>query len=291
MRVALVTGCAGFLGRNMTKCLLADGWQVRGVDLPSANWSEVDHRVEGLEVDIADLSSDDSILKDVNAAFYFSGLADNRPALSRPLEYLDTNTRSFAQFLEAVRGSGLPKVLFASSSAVYAPHNRPMGEDAKCDPANPYGLSKMLSENIASHWRKVYGLPTVSLRIFQCYGPGAVFGGAVTGFFNRHQEGLPLTVVGDGSQVRDFIHVDDVCEGFLRVAEADQFADIYNLGTGQHTTILDLAQLIDPDNIEFLAPRDGDVPMMLADMSRFKADMGWLPEITLVDGVGHLLKT
>ncbi len=289
MSVALVTGCAGFLGRNMTKRLLADGWQVRGVDLPSANWSEVDNKVDVVKSDIAELSSEEGILKDLDAVFYFSGLADNRPAMERPLDYLDINTRAFARFLETVRGQGTPKVLFASSSAVYAPHDVPMAEDAKCDPGNPYGLSKMLSENIASHWRKVYGLPTTSLRIFQCYGPGAVFGGAVTGFFNRHQEGLPLTVVGDGSQVRDFIHVDDVCEGFLRVAKADQFADIYNLGTGQHTTILDLARLIDPDNIEYLPPRDGDVAMMLADMSRFQKDIGWLPQITLAEGVKRLL--
>ena len=156
--------------------------------------------------------------------------------------------------LEAARKAGVKKLVYASSSSIYGipdPKYIPTSEDAPINPQYPYAETKYQGERWVNHYNLIYHLPTVSLRLFNVFGPrsrttgtyGAVFGTFLAQKINNQ----PFTVVGDGTQLRDFVFITDVCNAFVKVAESDISGEVFNVGTGKPQTILRLVELLRGD--------------------------------------------
>src|SRR6185295_277477 len=180
--------------------------------------------------------------------FHFAGIGDIVPSIEKPTEYMDTNVQGTVRVLECARHAGAEKFVYAASSSCYGLAAVPTAEDHPIDPRYPYALSKYLGEQAALHWHRVYGLKVNAIRIFNAYGTrsrtsGAY--GAVFGVFLRQKlAGQPFTVVGDGTQTRDFVYVTDVAEAFLAAAEGTAVGEAFNVGSGKESTILRLVELL-----------------------------------------------
>ena len=202
--------------------------------------------------DVCDLHPDDQLFEGADFVFHFAGIGDIVPSIDRPIEYMSTNVMGTVRVLEASRRAGVRKVVYAASSSCFGlAEELPTPETARINPMYPYALGKYLGEQSVLHWGEVYGLPVVSIRIFNAFGPrsrttggyGALFGV----FLAQKLAGKPLTVVGDGNQTRDFVFVTDLVRAFLLAAESDHRQEVYNLGTGQPQSVNHLVDLLDCD--------------------------------------------
>jgi len=295
----LVTGAAGFIGSHMCDLLLEQGHRVTGVDnLATGRLRNVEHlsgndRFTFIEADICDPAAMAGAVADKDWVFHFAGLADIVPSIQQPLLYHRANVDGTAVLLEASRQAGVGRFLYAASSSCYgAAPDTPTPETAPIRPAYPYALTKYLGEQMALHWGQVYGMPVASLRLFNVYGPrsrttgayGAVFGV----FLAQKLAGRPLTVVGDGTQSRDFTFVTDVTRAFLAAADSDVSGEAFNIGSGGHYTVNRIVELIGGDRVA-IPKRPGEPDITFADTARFRAATGWAPKVTFEEGVGVLL--
>jgi len=224
--------------------------------------------------------------------FYFAGIGDIVPSMEHPLGYMSANVQGTAHVLEAARAARVARVIYAASSSCYGLAQTPTPESHKVDPQYPYALSKYLGELSAFHWGQACGLPVNSIRIFNAYGTrsrtsGAY--GAVFGVFLRQKlAGTPFTVVGDGTQRRDFLYVSDVAEAFLRAAESADAGRIYNLGAGDPQTVNRLVELLEGD-VVYIPKRPGEPDCTWADITRITQELGWRPKISFEEGVQRIL--
>lgn len=283
-RLVVVTGAAGFLGRHVAAALDANGLAVRGLDrcdrpdgFPGA-WQRAD---------MDTVAAGDAVFAGASALIHCAGIANPATCEADPQACLRTNVASVATVLEAARRQEA-RVVALSSAAVYGPVDRPSREDDALRPVNLYGLSKVMLEQLTEHWRLAHGVSSVTLRVFQAYGAGGLHLGAVGAFLRCRVARQPINLVGDGGQVRDFVHVSDVARAIVAAALGGG-AGIYNLGSGRPRTVAELAALIGGPTIT-LPPRPGEPRMICADMARFAADFGWLPEIGLEEGIAGVLK-
>ncbi len=195
---------------------------------------------------------------------------------------------------EAARHNGVSRLLYAASSSCYGiPDIFPTPESAAINPRYPYALTKYLGEQILLHWGQLYGVPVTSLRLFNVYGPrartsgtyGAVFGV----FLAQKLAGKPLTIVGDGTQARDFTYVSDVVRAFLAAAERGRGGAIYNVGSGATVSVNRLVELIGTDQVVHIPKRPGEPDCTFADTARITAELGWRAQVTIEAGVAQLL--
>lgn len=302
-RYAVVTGGAGFIGSHMVDLLLERGFRVRIVDDLSTGRRENLRDALGrpdcdlIQKDMCDLLRDPHLFSGADYVFHFGGLGDIVPSIEQPARYMRANVDGTLAVLEAARNAGVAKVLYAASSSCYgASPPLPTAEGAPIDPEYPYALSKYLGELTALHWARVYRLPVVSMRMFNVYGPrvrttGAY--GAVLGVFLAQKlNGSPLTVVGDGTQSRDFVHVTDVTRAFLLAAESDAAGEIFNLGSGDPQTVNRLVELIGGPGgrVVHVPKRPGEPDCTWADISKIERTLGWHPTVSLEAGVRELLE-
>ena len=238
-KIALVTGGAGFIGSHMVDLLLKKNFTVRVIDnfVGGHKKNILQHkknkRFKLKRIDICKLKSNDFFFKNVDYVFHFAGIGDIVPSIENPKNYMFTNVLGTVNVLEAARKNKVKKFVYAASASCYGLNTSKISENAKIKLEHPYALSKNLGEQAALHWHKVYKLPVNIIRIFNAYGPrsrttgayGAVFGV----FFKQKLNKLPLTIIGDGKQSRDFIYVTDVVKGFLKVAESKISGEIFNL--------------------------------------------------------------
>ena len=296
--VAVVTGGAGFIGSHMVDLLLARGFEVRVID------NLVGGRRENLaqhektsnlvfeEKDIRACAPDDALFKGVKYVFHFAGIGDIVPSIERPLEYLSINVQGTAHMLECARQAKAEKFVYAASSSCYGLAAVPTREDHPIAPQYPYALSKYQGEQAVFHWNQVYGLPANSVRIFNAYGTrsrtsGAY--GAVFGVFLRQKlAGKPFTVVGDGSQRRDFLYVTDVAKAFLAAAETKHVGRFWNLGAGNPQSVNRLIELLGGPRVG-IPKRPGEPDCTWADISRIKSELNWKPEVSFEDGVAKIV--
>jgi UDP-glucose 4-epimerase len=300
MRRCLVTGGAGFIGSHLVERLLKDGRQVMVLDNFSTgrpqNLGHLRGR-EGLqivEVDVADNEQIMPLFEGVEWVFHLAALADIVPSIQRPLDYHHANVDGTISVLEASRTAGVKRFLYTASSSCYGiPDDCPTPETAAIRPQYPYALTKNLGEQMAMHWAQVYGLPVVSLRLFNVYGPrsrtsgtyGAVFGV----FLAQKLSGKPFTVVGDGNQTRDFTFVTDVADAFIRAAESDRSGVIYNVGSGGTYSVNRLVELLGGEVVH-IQKRPGEPDCTFADTSRIMKELGWSPKVTFEQGVKIMLE-
>jgi UDP-glucose 4-epimerase len=297
--IAVVTGGAGFIGSHMVDLLAAHGHRVHVIDnLAGGRALNLDHHkgnpsVVFEERDIRRLSPGDPLFKGARHVFHFAGIGDIVPSIDRPFEYMSTNALGTVHVLEAARAAGVEKLVYAASSSCYGlAEELPTTESAPISPQYPYALSKYQGEQAVLHWGHVYGLPVNVIRIFNAYGTrsrttgayGAVFGV----FLAQKLAGKPLTIVGDGTQTRDFLYVTDVARAFYRAATTHRTNRIYNLGAGQPQSVLHLADLLGGPRIH-IPKRPGEPDCTWADISRIREELGWKPEVSFEQGVQTLL--
>ncbi len=295
--IAVVTGGAGFIGSHMVDLLVARGYAVRVIDnLAGGRLQNVaQHSTADVIVDERDIRSyaaDDPLFRAARYVFHFAGIGDIVPSIEHPAEYLSVNVQGTVQMLECARHARVEKFVYAASSSCYGLATVPTAEDHPIGPQYPYALSKNLGEQTALHWQRCYGLPVNSIRIFNAYGTrsrtsGAY--GAVFGVFLRQKlAGKPLTVVGDGSQKRDFLYVTDVARAFLAAAETPLSGQMWNVGAGNPQSVNRLVELLGGERVN-IPKRPGEPDCTWADISRIQAELGWRPEISFEEGVAKVL--
>jgi len=296
--LAVVTGGAGFIGSHMVDLLIERGFRVRVIDnLVGGRTANLAHHKSNSDVvlderDIRALAPDDKLFADARFVFHFAGIGDIVPSIERPTEYMSVNVQGTVHVLEAARHAGVRKVVYAASSSCYGMAAVPTREDHAIAPHYPYALSKYLGEVAAFHWDKVYRLPVNSIRIFNAYGTrsrtsGAY--GAVFGVFLRQKlAGKPYTVVGDGTQSRDFLYVTDVAQAFLAAAEAPHVGRIYNLGAGNPQTVNRLIELLGGE-VTHIPKRPGEPDCTWADITRISTELSWHPQVGFEQGVANIV--
>jgi len=296
--IAIVTGGAGFIGSHMVDLLLARGFRVRVIDnLVGGREANLARHAghPGLAFersDIRDCRPGSALFSGVDHIFHFAGIGDIVPSIEDPVAYMSTNVQGTVQMLECARHASVRKFVYAASSSCYGLAETPTREDHPIAPQYPYALSKFQGEQAALHWHQVYRLPVNVLRIFNAFGTrsrtsGAY--GAVFGVFLRQKlAGRPFTVVGDGTQTRDFLYVTDVVEAFWRAAETDKVGEIWNLGAGAPQSVNRLVELLGGPVVN-LPKRPGEPDCTWADISKIRRDLGWQPRTSFDVGVQHLL--
>jgi UDP-glucose 4-epimerase len=298
-RKALVTGGAGFIGSHLVDLLTKLDIEVVIIDnLSTGKLSNlVSHKksdnVKFLVADIIDPKTFNSLDDEFDYVFHLAALADIVPSISNPKPYYSSNLIGTLNLLEYLRDKPEIKLLYAASSSCYGiPKYFPTMENSSLDPKYPYAHSKYLAESVILHYASVFGLKAISLRLFNVYGKRARSDGnygAVMGIFLAQRLARkPLTVVGDGSQLRDFIHVEDVAKAFLIAAESELNNQVLNIGSGKPQTIGYLAELIG-GNIEYIPWRPGEPLITHANIEKAMSLLDWKPEIKFEDGINDLL--
>lgn len=297
--IALVTGGAGFIGSHMVDLLLARGYQVRVIDnLVGGHERNLQHHQANPDLlvsneDICDLLAPHSLFDGVDFVFHFAGIGDIVPSIEQPVDYMYTNVMGTVRVLECARAANVKKVVYAASSSCYGLAQTPTREDHPISPQYPYALSKYMGEQALFHWHHVYGLPVNSIRIFNAYGTrvrttgayGAVFGV----FFKQKLAGKPFTVVGDGTQRRDFLYVTDVAAAFLAAAETSLVGKIWNLGAGNPQSVNELVRLIGANAVEYIPKRPGEPDCTWADTRSIQHDLSWQPTVSFAEGVQRMM--
>jgi UDP-glucose 4-epimerase len=296
--IAVVTGGAGFIGSHMVDLLIARGFVVRVVDnlvggrLTNLEAHRGDRDLIFEEADVRTLEPGARVFDGAHYVFHFAGIGDIVPSIERPIDYLSTNVQGTVRVLECARAARIEKLVYAASSSCYGLADVPTREDHPIRPQYPYALSKYQGEEAALHWHKVYGLPVNSVRIFNAYGTrsrttGAY--GAVFGVFLRQKlAGKPFTVVGDGTQTRDFLYVTDVAQAFLAAAETPLSGRIWNLGAGRPQSVNRLVELLG-GAVVHIPKRPGEPDCTFADIAKITSDLGWTPKVSFEEGVARIL--
>lgn len=298
-RRCLVTGGAGFIGSHLVERLLQDGHHVKVLDNFSTGRIENLQHLKAnphLQIEACDISKYTETrahFEGIEWVFHLAALADIVPSMQHPLEYHTANVDGTASVLESARGAGIKRFVYTASSSCYGiPDVYPTPESSPIRPQYPYALTKYLGEQMALHWEKVYHLPVISLRLFNVYGPrsrtsgtyGAVFGV----FLAQKLAGKPYTVVGDGTQTRDFTFVTDVISAFVSAAESDVSGQVFNVGSGNTYSVNRLVELLGGEVVH-VPKRPGEPDSTFANAAKIRTMLGWQPRVSFEQGVQTML--
>jgi len=298
----LVTGGCGFIGSNLVDTLIHLGHKVRVIDNESATSNETFYKnpkAKYFKVSINDYSKILPIFKGVDFVFHLASESRIGTSLEDPALSCLTNVVGTCNVLQASMVSKVRKLVYSSTSACYGLKNKcPMKETMPNDNLNPYSLTKLAGEELVQLYYKIWGLPTVALRYFNVYGermPTTGIYAPVLGIFLRQKKASePITVVGDGSQRRDFVYVGDVVNANISAAARSDkkiFGQTFNIGTGKNISILEIAKIIekDPSKIKFLPPRIGEAQNTKADISKAKKYLHYSPSLQVADWISKQL--
>jgi len=290
---AIVTGGAGFIGSNLTDKLLDDGFDVLCIDNESSDghdsfyWND---KAQNYNLDICDFESISHLFSGVDYVFHLAAESRIMNCIENPLKAVNTNVVGTANVLQASRANGVKRVVYSSTSAAYGKNNTPNVETQLDDCLNPYSVSKVAGEKICSMYTSLYGLQTVILRYFNVYGNRQPTKGQyapVLGLFiSQRLKGEKLTIVGDGSQKRDFTNVIDVVEANIKAALTNMdpayYGTVFNVGSGTNLSVMDIAMSIS-DNYTFIDKRPGEMQETLANISKIKSVLKWSPTVKIED--------
>ena len=315
-----VTGCAGFIGSQLTRRLIERGDEVIGLDcfdetLYSAElhrahlvplYAHPDHRRFTFhEGDILDAELCGRLAAGCDVIVHLAALAGVRPSLNQAARYMRVNVEGTQNILDAARAHGRQRIVFASSSSVYGARSEvPFREtDVAVAPASPYAASKRAGELICSTHADLYGASIAALRFFTVYGPHQRPEMAIAKFARLILEGGEVPIFGNGGNAdgscdattaRDYTYVDDILDGIegaiARTADPRLGLRVYNLGGAQVTTLSELVGLLEealgrPARRVYLPLQPGDVPITSADVSRAEAELGYRPKVGLREGL------
>lgn len=303
---ALVTGCAGFLGSHLSEKLLAGGLEVIGVDcfsdfypreLKQLNISRIAGD-PGFDLQERDVAGDplDDLVERTDIVFHLAAQAGVRGSFGEGFEaYLRNNVRGTQRLLEAAVRNPVEKFVYASSSSVYGNAvSYPTSETTMRAPVSPYGMTKCATEDLAAVYERNHGIHTVGLRYFTAYGPRQRPDMAFARFIAAGLQGTPITILGDGLQVRDFTYVGDVVEGTELAGEHGRSGAVYNIGGGTPVTLLAAVQILEerlerPIAVEHQETARGDARQTSADTTLAREELGFSPSVSLEEGLERQL--
>lgn len=297
MTNAIVTGGAGFIGSHLVDALLAENISVKVIDNFSTgrpeNLAHVAAKVELVEADFAKSGSWQKLFQDVDWVFHLGALADIVPSIQRPADYFQANVDGTFNVLEAAKNAGVKRFVYAASSSCYGiPEKYPTSEAAEISPQYPYALTKRLGEELVMHWAQLYNLPAIALRLFNVYGPrsrtSGTYGAVLGVFLAQKLANKPFTVVGDGTQTRDFTYVTDVANAFLTAAQSSVRQEIFNVGSGETVSVNRLVELLGGE-VTHIPKRPGEPDCTYADITKIRRDLKWQPKVNIKQGVDNVL--
>jgi len=299
--LSLVTGAAGFIGSNLVDYLLEMDHQVVCVDNESADnekfhWNGKTINVSG---DITDYKFMKNVFNKVDYVFHLAAESRLQPAIQNPINAVHKNCVGTATMLQCAREAGVKRFVYSSTSSGYGNNPFPNDETQPDDCLNPYSASKVAGEKFCKMYYNLYGLETVVLRYFNVFGQRSPTKGQyapVIGIFRRQKEdGESLTIVGDGSQKRDFVHVEDVAranylasimplKNIAKFDGHDYTGEVFNVGSGRNVSIQEIADAISNNQI-YVPKRDGEMETTLANITKIRSVIGWEPKIDVLDWI------
>jgi len=292
MYKSIVTGGAGFIGSHIVDKLIEMGHEVIVIDNESSTVHEhfyYNDKATYHKIDIADYCGIRPLFEGVDYVFHLAAESRIQPAIDNPLLCFQTNAFGTSVILQCSRESGVKKVIYSSTSSAYGLINEPpLVETMPDDCLNPYSVAKVAGEKMCKMYTDLFGLPTVIFRYFNVYGPREPIKGPyapVVGLFLRQKKaGEPMTIVGDGTQRRDFTHVIDVVDANIRAMDYNgtMHGTVFNVGTGKNHSVLELARLIG-DNVQFIPPRPAEAKETLANNYKIRVEFSWQPTKEIED--------
>ncbi len=294
---ALVTGGAGFIGSNLVRLLLAEGWHVRVLDDLSTGYEEnlAGLGVEFVEGDVRDAALVSGVVEGRTHVFHLAASIGNVKSLADPAEDSEVNVIGTVRLLEAARQAGVRCVVYSSSAAIFGELvTMPIAEEHPRDPDSPYGVSKLAAEKHVLCFAKLYGFTAVCLRYFNVYGVNQrydAYGNVIPIFAQRLVGGQPLTIYGDGEQTRDFVNVADVAMANYLAATRVEESTVFNIGSGRSITVNHLADLVQSASgiaaadVVHVDPRPGEVRHCRADISKAQRVLGYAPDSDMEAGL------
>jgi UDP-glucose 4-epimerase len=296
----LVTGGAGFIGTNLVRKLADGGHEVFILDnLFSGRRDYVADPSRFIEADILDHEAMQGAVSGMDQVVHLAAYGNVVESVEDPLANFEINARGTLSVLESVRRAGVRKLIFASTGGALIGNARPpVNEESLPRPISPYGAGKLCCEAYIHAYSHCYGVPSVILRFANVYGPySAHKKGAVTRFMHCLLSGEPITIYGDGTSTRDYLHVDDLCDGIIAAMERDvEPAEVFHLASGVESSILDVAQTLlaaagKPDHpIRYQPKRKGEVERNFALYDKAHRVLGFHPTMTFQEGIARTWK-
>jgi UDP-glucose 4-epimerase len=295
---SIVTGGAGFIGSHIVDKLIELGHEVIVIDNETStvhNHFYYNDKATYHKIDIADYCGIRPLFEGVDFVFHLAAESRIQPAIENPLLCFQTNAFGTGVVLQCSREAGVKKVMYSSTSSAYGLINEPpLVETMPDDCLNPYSVAKVAGEKMCKMYTDLFGLPTVIFRYFNVYGPREPLKGAyapVVGLFLRQKKaGEPMTIVGDGTQRRDFTHVVDVVDANIRAMDYNgtMHGTVFNVGTGKNHSVLELARMIG-DNVKFIPPRPAESKETLANNDKICWSFSWQPTKKIEDYIKESL--
>ncbi len=301
---ALITGGAGFIGSHLAERLLREGYKVRVLDnLTTGKTENLAAIAKDVELEVGDVRDQpfvDYAVRDCDVVFHEAAIVSVPYSVEQPQETHDVNLQGTLNVLQSARKRGVKRVVFACSAAVYGEEpTMPKRETMAPAPVAPYGVEKMASELYLGAWSALYGVETVSLRYFNVFGPRqdpkSAYSGVISIFVDRALRGTTPVIFGDGSQYRDFVYVDNVVEAnFLAATRPGVSGRAYNVGCGAQTSLNDLLGMIGKAagttlTATYQPARAGDIHASLADITRARDELGYVPKVSVEEGLARLV--
>ena len=296
---SIITGGAGFVGSNLVDRLVSIGHKVIVLDnFVSGKTSNLSHHrkkdVKIIKVDISDKNLD-KYFKKADYIFHLAALAQIIPSFKDPNKYFKNNVIGTLNVLKAAKKVKIKKLIYAASSSCYgAPKKFPTSEKDKIDLKHPYAATKFIGEELVMRYASKFKMPNISFRFFNVYGPrlnvSGQYSAVIGNFLSQTKTRKPLTVVGDGKQTRDFIHVDDLINAFIQVIKSKSVNKIYNLGSGKRTSINTIAKIFGGKK-KFIPIRPGEPKNSVANIKKIKKEINWEPKISIEQGIKNLLSS
>lgn len=304
MKKALVTGGAGFIGSHLVDALVVRRVDVVVLDnLSTGKRENIAHHKEGVEFiegSVAHAHDVERAMWGCDTVFHLAAVASVPKSVEHPLETHETNVTGTLTVFETAKRLGVHKVVYASSSAVYGDlPEHPKHEESPCGPTTPYGLHKKMGEEYAKLYHELFGLSSIGLRFFNVYGPrqdaSSPYSGVISLFSKLLREGKTPTIYGDGEATRDFVFVEDVVAALIASAESNIRCDVFNIGTGQETSINTLAATLNDvcgttTKPQHADTRAGDIKQSCADISKAQKALNFDPQTSLKDGLAKTVK-
>ncbi len=302
MRV-LVTGGAGFIGSHLVEALVRRGHRVRVLDNLSSgnldNLKSVRRRIEFVQGDIRDEKKLRKALRGVEVVFHQAALRSVPKSVKHPIEYHEVNATATLSLLQLALESGVRRVVYASSSSVYGEVPLPQREEGPVRPQSPYAASKLSGEIYCAMMTRLTGLETVALRYFNVFGPRQSleneYAVAIPRFITCLLTARPCPIHGDGKQTRDFTYVENVVLANLKAASVPLASgEVFNVGCGEHHSVLQLAQRLGRETGVNLAPihtppRPGDAPHSWAHTAKARRILGFQARVPFPEGLRRTL--
>lgn len=290
----LVVGGAGFIGSHLVDALIEAGANVSVLDnLSGGQKDNLNPKAKFHQLDITKLDEIKPVFVGQDFVFHLAALPRVPYSIDHPIETNEANITGTLNVFLSAKEARVSRVVYSASSSAYGEQKTlPLVETMKPSPIHPYGVQKYVGELYAQVFSEVYGLKTVSLRYFNVYGPRQMVNGpysaAIVKFLDQKKNHEPITIIGDGSQTRDFTHVSDVVSANILAALSDKVGqgEVINIGSGRNISILDIAKQIGGELVYL--PARPEAKDSLADNTKAKELLGWEPQVSIEEGIKEL---